>query len=148
MIDVTCLIERVISLLNITAIKIAEPFSFIHNEIWTYFKIKGMERLKFLLVASTVIVPAIMLFLSSKSDKLQLIFNIIAVLSIIIFGSITSTSIYQIILDDEVFMTTIHAIFLNPAFLITGGYLGAFVIYRLMMLSGMHLLMVFWRTLR
>lgn len=94
-----------------------------------------MERLKFLLVASTVIVPAIMLFLSSKSDKLQMVFNSIAVLSIIIFGSIASTSIYQIIRDDEVFMTTIHALFLNPAFLVTGSYLGVFIIYRLMKLT-------------
>ena len=94
-----------------------------------------MGRLKFLLVLSTVIAPAIMLFLSSKSDKLQIVFNSIAVLSIIIFGSIVSTSIYQIILDDEVFMTTIHAIFLNPAFLVTGSYLGVFIIYRLMKLS-------------
>ena len=94
-----------------------------------------MDILKFLLVVATVVVPAILLFLSLKSKKVQMIFNIVAVISTIIFGSITSTSIYQILIDDEVFMTTIHAIFLNPAFLVTGGYLGAFVIYRLMMLS-------------
>ena len=94
-----------------------------------------MDILKFLLVIATIFVPAVMLYLSSKSDKLQMVFNIVAVISTIIFGSITSTSIYQIIIDDEVFMTTIHAIFLNPVFLVTGGYLGAFIIYRLIMLS-------------
>ena len=94
-----------------------------------------MDILKFLLILSTIIVPALMLYFSSKSKKLQMIFNVVAVISIIIFGSITSTSIYQIIMDDEVFMTTIHAIFLNPFFLLTGGYLGVFIIYRLMMLS-------------
>ena len=91
--------------------------------------------MKFLLVAATIIIPCVMLYVSMKSEKIQMIFNIVAVISVIIFGSITSTSIYQILIDDEVFMTTIHAIFLNPLFLLTGGYLGVFVICRLMMLT-------------
>lgn len=91
--------------------------------------------MKVLLVLSSIVVPVIMVYLNNKSDKLKLIFNIVAVVSIIIFGSITSTSIYQIIVDNAVFMTTIHAIFLNPFFLATGGYLGVFIIYRLMILT-------------
>lgn len=64
-----------------------------------------------------------------------MIFNIIAVISILIFGNIAATSIYQILIDNAVFMTTIHGVFLNPSFLITGGYLGVFIIYRLMVLT-------------
>lgn len=64
-----------------------------------------------------------------------MIFNIIAVISTLIFGNIAATSIYQILIDNAVFMTAIHGIFLNPYFLIAGGYLGVFIIYRLMVLT-------------
>jgi len=36
--------------------------------------------------------------------------------------------IYKIIRDSTVFMTNIHAIFLNPFFLVTASYLGLYVI--------------------
>lgn len=76
-----------------------------------------------------------MLYLKHKSHSFRTFFNIVAIISIIIFDSIASTSIYQIIIDGEVFMTTIHSLFLNPVFLVTGAYLGTFIVYRLMMLT-------------
>ncbi len=91
--------------------------------------------MKILLVSSSIFVPVFMLYLQHKSDKFKMIFNIVAVISTIIFGSIASTTIYQIIVDDTVFMTTIHAIFLNPFFLVTGAYLGVFFIYRLIIMA-------------
>ncbi|MFJ8099380.1 transposase [Lysinibacillus sp. NPDC096212] len=91
--------------------------------------------MKILLVTSSIVVPVVMVYLQHKSDKFKMIFNIVAVISTIIFGSIASTTIYQIIVDDAVFMTTIHAIFLNPFFLVTGAYLGVFIIYRLMIMA-------------
>lgn len=91
--------------------------------------------MKVILVISTIIVPSVMLYLVRKSDHFKIFFNIVAVLSTIIFGSIASTSIYQVIIDGTVFMTTIHALFLNSIFIITGAYLGVFIIYRLMILT-------------
>lgn len=64
-----------------------------------------------------------------------MIFNIFAVIATLAFGILVSTSIYQIIIDNAVFMTTIHRIFLNPYFLITGAYMGVFTIYRLIILT-------------
>ncbi|MDT8859730.1 hypothetical protein N0O92_05745 [Alkalihalobacillus sp. MEB130] len=61
--------------------------------------------------------------------------NIIAVVSGVIFGNIITVTIYTIIQSNEVFMTTVHGIFLNPLFLVTGGYLGVFVLYRLILIS-------------
>lgn len=91
--------------------------------------------MKILLVISSIVVPAIMLYLQYKSVKFKMIFNVVAALSTIIFGSIASTSIYQIIVDDAVFMTTIHALFLNSYFMGVGAYIGVFLIYRLMLLT-------------
>lgn len=91
--------------------------------------------MKFLLVLSGIAVTIVMYYLQNKSNKFRTTFNILSVVSAITFGIIASTSIYQIIKDNAVFMTTIHAIFLNPFFLITGAYLGIFTIYRLMILT-------------
>lgn len=91
--------------------------------------------MKILLVISSIVVPIVMLYLKHKSNSFRTIFNIVAIISIIIFGSIASTSIYQVIIDGEVFMTTIHSLFLNLVFLATGAYLGTFIIYRLMVMA-------------
>ncbi|WP_339258350.1 transposase [Lysinibacillus sp. FSL K6-3209] len=91
--------------------------------------------LKLLIILSSIVVPIIMLLLQYKSNSVHSIWNVLAVFALIIFGSIASTSIYQIIVDGAVFMTTIHAIFLNPLFLVVGAYLGVFMIYRLLLLT-------------
>ena len=91
--------------------------------------------MKILLVISSIVVPLIMVLLRKKISKSALVFNILAVIFVIIFGSIASTSIYQIIIDDSVFMTKIHGLFLNELFLISGAYIGVFTIYRLMILT-------------
>lgn len=91
--------------------------------------------MKIFLVISSIVFPLIMVLLRKKISKSAVVFNILAVIFVIIFGSIASTSIYQIIIDDAVFMTKIHALFLNELFLISGAYIGVFTIYRLMILT-------------
>ncbi len=93
---------------------------------------KGRDILKIIIIATTLLVPILMLYLQHNSDKTRHFFNAMAVISSIVFGSIAATSIYQIIVDDAVFMTTIHAVFLNPLFLVAGAYMGVFLIYQLM----------------
>ncbi|GIP15019.1 hypothetical protein J40TS1_06610 [Paenibacillus montaniterrae] len=91
--------------------------------------------MKILIIVGIIVFPLFMLYLKRKRKKSQLFFNIIAVISAVIFGSIASISIYQIIIDDAVFMTTIHSVFLNPLFLITGAYLGLYIVYRLLIVT-------------
>ncbi|SCX43437.1 transposase [Lysinibacillus fusiformis] len=80
------------------------------------------------IMITIIVIPALMVYLQQKSDKMRLVFNALGVVSAILFGYIAATSITQIILEDVVFMTTIHAVFLNPIFLLTGAYLGLFFI--------------------
>lgn len=80
------------------------------------------------IMVTIIVIPALMVYLQQKSDKMRLVFNALGVVSAILFGYIAATSITQIILEDVVFMTTIHAVFLNPIFLLTGAYLGLFFI--------------------
>ncbi|MFJ8262040.1 transposase [Rummeliibacillus sp. NPDC094406] len=91
--------------------------------------------MKILLVIFSIVIPILMFYLQIKMKSFRIIFNVIAVITTVIFGGIASTSIYQIIIDHAVFMTTIHGIFLNPFFLISGSYLGVFILYRLIILT-------------
>lgn len=63
---------------------------------------------------------------------LHVVFNVTALVSKLVFGNIAAVAVYRIIRDQTVFMTNIHAIFLNPSFLITGSYLGLYIIYQLL----------------
>ncbi|MFP7733556.1 transposase [Priestia aryabhattai] len=89
----------------------------------------------FLIVAGSIIFPILMLFFSLKWRVAELVFNTLALLSALVFGNIAAASIYHILKNHTVFMTSIHAIFLNPAFLLTGAYLGIYVLYKLLGLT-------------
>ncbi|MCJ8008680.1 transposase [Lederbergia wuyishanensis] len=91
--------------------------------------------MKILLVLTSIILPIIMYFLHRSQERFRFIFNLGAIVSAIIFGDIASLSIFEIIKDNTVFMTNIHSIFLNPLFLLSGGYLGIYIMYRLIIIT-------------
>lgn len=62
----------------------------------------------------------------------QRLFQILSVIAAIVFGSLAAGAVYTVIKDEEVFMTSIHGIFLNPWFMTAGAYLGLYAIYCLM----------------
>nr|WP_285890880.1 transposase [Mesobacillus maritimus] len=70
-----------------------------------------------------------MLFLCYQTKRWMVFFDSLAVLSALVFGNISAMAIFQIIKDDTVFMTNIHGLFLDSVFLITGAYLGLYLIY-------------------
>ena len=86
-------------------------------------------------ILGSILLPLLMLYSQKISTKFNLVYNILAIISILVFGNIASLSIYKVIKENSVFMTTIHAIFLNPFFLITGAYIGIYVLYRMLLLS-------------
>jgi len=88
-----------------------------------------------MLIAGSIIFPFILYFSQRKWIQLRLVFNAAAIIAVLVFGNIASLSIYQIIKDNTVFMTAIHAIFLNPFFLITGAYIGVYLLYKLILIS-------------
>ncbi|MDQ0270948.1 hypothetical protein J2S17_002834 [Cytobacillus purgationiresistens] len=90
--------------------------------------------MKFFLILSVIILPIGLYQLQKRWKNIKLIFNVLSVASVMIFGSIVSITIYEILKDQTVFMTNVHAVFLNPLFLFTGAYLGIFFTYRLIYL--------------
>lgn len=91
--------------------------------------------MKVILTIGSIVLPLAMFYMQYRWYRARAIFNILMVISVILFGDISALSIWQIIKDHAVFMTAIHAIFLDPIFLATGAYIGIYTIYRLMLLS-------------
>ncbi|MED0665036.1 transposase [Bacillus badius] len=88
----------------------------------------------FILIVS-IAFPIAMAFLQHHRETFRTIFNILAIVASLVFGNIAAASIYQILVDNTVFMTAIHGIFLNPYFLASGAYFGVFIVYRLILLA-------------
>ncbi|MFC4403871.1 transposase [Gracilibacillus xinjiangensis] len=91
--------------------------------------------MSYLLIAGSIVLPFVMFLARKKWDRIQIVYNVAALIALLLFGNLASVSIYQIIRDNTVFMTNIHGLFLNPFFLITGAYLGLYAIYQLINLS-------------
>lgn len=91
--------------------------------------------LKIILIILSIVVPIGMYYSHRANLRFGRFYNFTAIISAIIFGDIAAVSVYQIIIDKTVFMTKIHAIFLNPFFLITGAYLGVYAVYMLILLT-------------
>jgi len=87
------------------------------------------------LIVASIVFPLVMVYIQYRWRRLGTLFNILMVLSVIIFGDIVALSIYHIIKNNTVFMTTIHAVFLDPLFLVTSAYMGEYTIYRLLLLT-------------
>ncbi|MBC5638673.1 transposase [Ornithinibacillus sp. BX22] len=91
--------------------------------------------MRILLITGIVIGPFLMYYLSNTWKNIRFLFHIVAIISTMVFGIIASLSIYQIIIDNTVLMTNIHAIFLNPFFLLSGSYIGLYMLYFLLTLT-------------
>ncbi|WP_163970357.1 transposase [Oceanobacillus halotolerans] len=85
--------------------------------------------MKLLIISASIVMPILMIIMQRKRKQFHTIFHIFALLAALVFGNIASIAIYTILKDNTVFMTNIHALFLNPYFLITGAYLGVYLLY-------------------
>lgn len=85
--------------------------------------------MEILLILGSTVIPILMVLLQRRKYTFRIIFHVAAIMSALIFGNIASIAIHQIIEDGTVFMTNIHALFLNPFFLLTGAYLGLYLLY-------------------
>lgn len=91
--------------------------------------------MKILIVLGSILLPILMFYVKSRKPSIGNIYHILALISLLIFGNIAALAVYQVIIDQTVFMTAIHGVFLKPMFLITGAYIGIYTIYRLMSLT-------------
>ncbi|MFC0560315.1 transposase [Halalkalibacter alkalisediminis] len=90
--------------------------------------------MNFWIGCAVLIVPIVMFFVQKVWERARFLFSLVAFTATVIFGSISANAIYFILETNEVFMTTIHGIFLNRFFLITGAYLGWYILYQLLLI--------------
>lgn len=84
-----------------------------------------------MIVLLMILIPACMLIGAWLFTACRIIFLVLALGSVYVFGGISAVAVYEILRDDTVFMTNIHAVFKNQLFLLSGAYLGCFGIYML-----------------
>lgn len=82
-------------------------------------------------VLGIVMIPLAMSGTHLRWHWLRPIYDVVAIISAIVSFSTASITIYSVIKTNTVFMTTIHALFVDPYFLIPSAYLGFYVIYLL-----------------
>ncbi|KYG28276.1 hypothetical protein [Alkalihalobacillus trypoxylicola] len=88
--------------------------------------------LTFIVILMVTILFPIIMILFSRNNVLSFTFDALAYLFFILFSSLAAYYVWEILRTGEVFMTTIHSLFLNPFFLIASSYLGLYVIYQLL----------------
>ncbi|HDR7794813.1 TPA: hypothetical protein QCY19_003471 [Bacillus luti] len=85
-----------------------------------------------LLIGILPIAISFLFYLFAKQPKVRITLHICAYFALYVLGTILSINIYDILMQDLVFMTTIHGILLNPFFLISGAYIGIYILYLLL----------------
>ncbi|WP_410982295.1 hypothetical protein [Bacillus cereus] len=84
-----------------------------------------------LIIGIIPIILSCVFLLLAAHPKIRTFLDVCAYLSLYILGTIIAFHVYDVVLHDLVFMTTIHGILLNPLFLITGAYVGVYSLYLL-----------------
>ncbi|MBM0064898.1 transposase [Alkalicoccobacillus gibsonii] len=79
----------------------------------------------------SIIVSTTMYLIQRKWSMFRSIFDIIALLCLLVFSSIAASAIYEVLINHTVFMTNIHALFLNGFFLVSGAYVLMYSMYKL-----------------
>ncbi|EJQ09842.1 hypothetical protein CN941_03220 [Bacillus cereus] len=85
-----------------------------------------------LLIGSLPIALSITFYLLALHPKIRIVLHISAYLALYVLGTIISITIYDVLIQNLVFMTSIHGILLNPFFLISGAYIGIYTLYLLL----------------
>jgi hypothetical protein len=91
-----------------------------------------------LILFSAIFIPLLMLGLVRTVPKFRILLDGFAVLSGYTFGIIAALAVYKILRDDTIFMTNIHGILSNAAFLASGAYLGNYGLYKLIQMLLKH----------
>lgn len=82
-----------------------------------------------LLIGALPIALSITFYLLALHPKIRIVLHISAYLALYVLGTIISITIYDVLIQNLVFMTSIHGILLNPFFLLSGAYIGIYTLY-------------------
>lgn len=89
-----------------------------------------------LIIIAAGLAAASLLFAAAggRYVKARRTLDALACLAAFVFFVTVAGAVLKTLLDDTVFMTEVHSVLLNPAFLISGAYLGPYGVSRLALL--------------
>ncbi|MCP1123525.1 hypothetical protein CN326_20690 [Bacillus sp. AFS018417] len=82
-----------------------------------------------LMIGLFPIILSCLFVLLAVHPRIRIWLDIFAYVCLYGFGTIIAFTVYDVLLQQTVFMTTIHRILLNPLFLLTGAYIGIYFLY-------------------
>ncbi|MGG0239847.1 hypothetical protein [Bacillus rhizoplanae] len=82
-----------------------------------------------LMIGSFPIILSCLFVLLAVHPRIRILLDIFAYVCLYGFGTIIAFTVYDVLLQQTVFMTTIHRILLNPLFLLTGAYISIYFLY-------------------
>ncbi|SEG36999.1 hypothetical protein [Paenibacillus sp. UNC499MF] len=80
---------------------------------------------------AVIAVPWLLVWLQNKAAGAKRIMDVAAYAALVLFSAIAGVTVTEILVNDTVFMTSVHKVFLNPLFLASGGWLGLYALQRL-----------------
>ncbi|QYR22996.1 transposase [Paenibacillus sp. sptzw28] len=81
-----------------------------------------------LILAGVIIGGGLLFGLRRWKRSLKVIIDALALIAFSLFFAEAAESVMRTLLDDTVFMTQVHEVFLSPVFLACGAYLGIYVL--------------------
>jgi len=89
-----------------------------------------VSPMSFFIVMGSLLAPLLMAYSSRRWEKSAFAFDLGYAAALLVFGNIAALTVASIIRRHAVFLTSVHAVFLDPFFLLSGAYLGVYVVYR------------------
>ncbi|MHA6485240.1 hypothetical protein ACX1C1_25445 [Paenibacillus sp. strain BS8-2] len=78
-----------------------------------------------------VLSALVVFWLMRLTNEIQRLIDGLACAALVVFGTIAGAAVARTLANDTVFMTEVHSVLLNWAFLIAGAYLGIYGAARL-----------------
>ncbi|MFE4568546.1 hypothetical protein [Paenibacillus chitinolyticus] len=80
---------------------------------------------------TVVVVPWLLVWLQNKVAGAKFVLDAAAYAALVLLSGIAGITVGEILVNNTVFMTNVHKVFLNPVFLVSGGWLGLYALQRL-----------------
>jgi len=89
----------------------------------------------FIIAAGLAAASLVFAAAGGRFEKARRSLDALGCLASFVFFVAVADAVLKTLLDDTVFMTEVHRVLLNPAFLISGAYLGPYGVSRLALLA-------------
>ena len=84
-------------------------------------------------VLLSIIIPIMAVYLHNKVRTIHFYFDAFAFLSVLVISNLIAATVFHLLREDALYMTSIHGLFVNGYFLSCGVYLTFYALYRILL---------------